>query len=150
MAKISLSHVTKIMKKLDLCMLTTVDGRGIPDARPMSNNREVEYEGTSYFFTTTDTAMVKHIRKNDHVILSFISDKMFRKLFLSVSGKASLITDRAEMEKHWSKDISLWFKDGLDTKGLVMIQVEASVIKGWENMKEFELDLRRKHARAVA
>ena len=150
MARTNLAHVTKLMKKLDLCMLTTVDGRGIPDARPMSNNQEVEYEGTNYFFTTTDTLMVKHIRKNHNVVLSFISDKMFKKLFITVTGKASLITDREEMEKHWSKDIALWFEDGLDTKGLVMIAVEASVIKGWENKKEFELDLRKRRARSAA
>lgn len=144
MAKATLKEITKMMKKLDLCMLTTVDGRGIPDSRPMSNNRDVKFDGTSYFFSTSDTLMVRTIKKNANVNLSFIENKIFKKLFLVISGKASISSDKEVMKEHWNKDLEIWFKDGLDTKNLVLIAVEASFIKGWEKGKEFELDLKKK------
>ena len=144
MAKDSLKKISKMMKKLDLCMLTTVDGRGMPDARPMSNNRDVAFEGSSFFFTTDDTLMVKHIKKNPQVVVSFIDDSVFKKLFIALNGKARLSTDREELEEHWTKDLEIYFDDGLDTKGLVMIEVQATHIKCWDNKKEFELSLGQK------
>lgn len=34
--------------------------------------------------------------------------------------------DRDLFEKHWSKDIDRWFPDGIDTPGLILIQVSAT------------------------
>lgn len=141
MAKDTLKKISKLMKKLDLCMLTTVDGRGVPDARPMSNNREVAYEGTSYFFTTSDTLMVKHIKKNPKVVISFIDNSIFKKLFIAVNGKTRISSNRAEMEEHWSKDLEIYFEDGLDTKGIVMLEVQAEHIKVWDKKDEYELKI---------
>lgn len=144
MAKTTMKKMSSLIKKLDLCMLTTVDGRGMPSGRPMSNNREVDYDGTSYFFTWEKSQMVKEIKKNPNVSLSFIDSKLFKKLFISVSGKARLSKDKEEMREHWSKDLEIWFEDGIDTKGIMMIEVQASHIKCWSNEKEEELDVKAK------
>ena len=139
MAKASLKKISKMMKDLDYCMLNTVNGRGVPSGRPMSNNHEVEYDGTSYFFTWAKSDMVKEIKKNANVSLSFMGSKLLKKrTFISVTGKASLTNDRAAMEEHWSKDLEIWFKDGLDTKGIMMIEVQAKYLKYWKGSEEGE------------
>jgi general stress protein 26 len=63
------------------------------------------------------------------------------KLFISVSGKATLSNDKLEMLKHWSKDLNVWFKDRVDTKGLMMIKVEAKHMKYWSNNEEGEVSI---------
>lgn len=145
MAKSSLKSIAKMMKGLDLCMLTTVDGRGTSSSRPMSNNGEVEYDGTSYFFTYTDTRTVREIKKNARVSLQYVGGGLLKKkLFISVAGTAKLITDREQMDEHWSKDLEIWFEDGLDTKGIVMIAVAAQHIKYWQGEDTGELTLKRR------
>ncbi|MBC7712214.1 MAG: pyridoxamine 5'-phosphate oxidase family protein [Rhizobacter sp.] len=143
MAKTSLKKVSSMMKGIDLCMLTTVNGRGAPLSRPMSNNGQVDYDGTSYFFTDKKSLMFRELKKNPSVGLSFIHPKFFGKTYISVSGKANLSTDKLEMEKHWSPDLEVWFKDGLDTKGIVMIEVQAKHIKYWDGGEQGEVDIKK-------
>ena len=89
MAQASLKSITKLMKGLDLCMFTTTDGRGISSSRPMSNNHDVDYDGTSYFFTWKDTRTVKEIQKNPNVSLQFATKGILGKpLFISIAGHA--------------------------------------------------------------
>jgi general stress protein 26 len=143
MAKTSMKKISKMMKGLDYCMLNTVTGRGVPSGRPMSNNHQVDYDGTSYFFTWSKSPMIREIKKNPNVCLSFIESKLMKKrTFISVTGKAKLTTDRAAMEEHWSKDLEIWFEDGLDTKGIIMIEVKAKHLKYWQGSEEGELDVK--------
>jgi general stress protein 26 len=46
-----LGKLREIVKAVDICMLTTVDERGALHSRPMSNNREIEFNGDLWFFT---------------------------------------------------------------------------------------------------
>jgi general stress protein 26 len=50
MANKKLKELSRKMKKLDICLLTTQNGRGGLHSRPMSNNGDVAYDGNSYFF----------------------------------------------------------------------------------------------------
>lgn len=119
-------------------MLTTVTSYGRLGGRPMSNNGEVEYNGTSYFFTWKDSRMARDIEKNKHVQLGFRAEKGF--LFVAVQGEATLTDDRDAMQEHWHKELDQWFKEGLDTPGLTMIKVKAKRINWWgEEDGEIEL-----------
>lgn len=137
--KTSMKSVAKMMADIDLCMFTTVASRGMTASRPMSNNSDVDYNGDSYFFTWSKSKLARDIIKNPHVSLSFISSKMFRKLFVSVSGKAKLITDRRKMVDHWNKDLEIWFDKGIETPGIAMIHVKATHVKYWKGLEEGEV-----------
>lgn len=142
MSDISLKTIAEKLKDIDVCMMTTVTTKGATSSRPMSNNREVEYNGTSYFFTEKDSRVADDIRTNDHVNLSAHHGKLLgADTYISVSGKGKIITDRAQMEKHWNKDVELYFAGGLDSPDIAMIEVRAERIKLWEGAKERELTL---------
>ena len=139
MAKLKLKDIAAIMKHIDICMLATTGPRGVLESRPMSNNRDVEYNGNSYFFTDRKNAVVREITKDNNVNLSFIGHHSIlnrTSVYLSVIGKAKLITDKEVMHKHWTKDLDLWFKNGIQTKGLTMIAVKAKTIRYWDGMNE--------------
>lgn len=144
MAKKSMKEVAKIMADMDICMLTTIKGRDITTSRPMSNNGDVRYDGKSYFFTDDKSKMVKDIKKNKHVSLSFAGRKRSKPLMISVVGDAKLVNDRSLMKEHWTKDLNIWFKDGIETPGIVMIQVHAKRIKYWHGNKEGEVKVASK------
>ena len=139
MAEVSMKKLAAIMKGLDICMFTTVAGRGASASRPMSNNGDVDYDGTSRFFTFAKSRTVKEISKNPNVSLSFQSSNLLKKTYVSVSGRAKLIKDKEQMRDHWTKDVEIWFKDGLDTPGIVMIEVAAKRIKYWSGSEEGSL-----------
>ena len=138
MSKRDLSAIARKMRGMDLCMLTTVSSFGRLASRPMSNNGEVEYDGTTYFFTWDNSRMVKDIGKNKHVQLNFRADKGF--LFVAVQGEARVLHDKRVMRDHWREELRQWFEEGLDTPGIVMLRVDARRIQWWgEEDGEIEL-----------
>lgn len=139
MAKATLKQIAKYMKGIDYAMLTTVDGRGNSISRPMSNNGDVDYNGTSYFFTYANTPKVREIKKNPKVGVQYTNMKLFAdNIFISISGTAELTTDRDEMAKHYTPELKAWFPDGLDTKGMMLISVKAKTIHYWKGFEEGE------------
>lgn len=124
------------MKEIDICMMSTAGTRGAVNTRPMSNNRDVKYNGTSYFFSDGKTQKVKDLTNSPAVNLSFAGDKG---IFIVVTGKGKIIRDKAQMEEHWVPDLDQWFEDGIETKGLVMISVKASNIHYWNKADEGDI-----------
>lgn len=47
MGALTVSEIAEKMKDIDFCMLTTVTEGGQLSSRPMSNNRDVDYDGDS-------------------------------------------------------------------------------------------------------
>jgi len=139
MTKLALKDISDAMKSIDICMLTT-NGNDLV-SRPMSNNKDVEYQGDSYFFANGDTDVVREIAAKPGVNLAYIDQPAVfgKSLYISVSGQAELVRDKALMKDHWTKDLDVWFKDGLDTPGLTMIHVKASSVKYWKGGDEGEL-----------
>lgn len=134
----TLQNVAKEMRKIDICMFGTIMSDGIIAMRPMSNNKDVDYNGNSYFFTSDDQHLVSHIAQNNNVTLSFQTDKM---LYIAITGTAELIRDKSAMQKHWVPDLERWFKNGVDTPGIVMIAVKGNHLKYWDKMDAGEINL---------
>lgn len=134
-----LAFVSERMKAIDVCLMNTIQEseRGF-DSRPMSNNAEVNFNGSSYFFTSDETDVIAQLKKNDTVSLSFCGAD---NEFIHLNGKAHISSDRAEMEPHWNDSLTQWFLQGLDTPGLCMIVVKASTVKYWHNEKNIEIDI---------
>lgn len=134
-----LAHIAEAMKDIDFVMLNTHAPHGAIGARPMSNNRQVDYDGDSYYFTWDDCQMAKDIRKDPKVGLSF-QGKQGKGgapgIFIAVEGTAKLVTDTAKFAEHWTKDLDRWFKDGVETEGVVMIHVHATRAAYWDGEDE--------------
>ena len=137
MATWKLTELSKKMKDLDICMLST-QGDDEINSRPMSNNGDVEYDGNSFFFTSDKFTVAKEIEENNKVGLTFTGKD---KLYIAVIGEADLINDKEEMEEHWTEDLEKWFQDGVDTPDLVMIHVKASTIRYWQGEEQGEISV---------
>ncbi len=138
----TLADLSEKMRDIDFAMLSTHAEGGAIGARPMSNNREVDYDGTSFYFTNEDTRMVADIVRDPKVGLSFLGKSGIlgmRPFFVAVEGGAELIRDRGTFAEHWSTDLDRWFPDGVDTPGLVLIKVQAERVHYWDGEDEGEI-----------
>ncbi len=151
MTQLTLKDISKLIRDIDVCMMTTVTSGEALESRPMSNNKEVDYDGSSYFFSLDKFSAVQEIEADAQVNLAYVrQDSLFSKsAYISVTGKAQLIRDKAEFKKHWMKDVEVWFKDGIDTPGLVLIRVDAQRIKYWNGTEEGEVSLTGKSSQAA-
>lgn len=139
MTQKTLQDLSQKMRQIDIAMLSTHTENGHIAGRPMSNNGEVEYDGTSYYFTYDQTRTVSDIERDPKVALSFFGkDPSFS---VAVEGVARLSRDKGQMQEHWSPDLDQWFKQGIDTPGLVMVQVDATRVHYWDGEDEGEVKL---------
>ena len=138
----SLRDISEKVREIDFAMLLTHTEGGDIAGRPMSNNRDVEYDGDSFFFTLENTRLVDNIERDSKVALSYAGSKGLLgqpPVFICMQGEAELIRDRAEFEAHWVQDLERWFQNGVDTRGLVLIKVRATRIHYWDGENEGEV-----------
>lgn len=139
----TLSDLAKRMAGIDIAILSTHTEGGEIANRPMSNNGDVAYDGTSHYFTFNSARVVRDIEQNPKVALGFTSEGgIFAKgLYVAVEGRADLVRDKAEFRAHWTPDLDKWFDRGVDTPELVLIRVRASRITYWDGTEEGEVRL---------
>ena len=143
----TLADISDAMKDIDFCMLVSRAQDGSLGGRPMSNNREVAYEGTSWFFTDDSTRTVEDIGRDASIGLTYQGKAGLKGLvgapglFVHVEGEAKLIRDKQAFREHWTTDIERWFEQGIDTPGLVLIEVAAKRIHYWDGKEEGEVKL---------
>jgi general stress protein 26 len=149
MSDLTLSDISEKMRDIDFAVLTTRNSNGALAARPMSNNRDVDFDGDSYFFTNGDTRSVADIEADPNVGLAYQAKSgmlHLKPFFVTVEGRAELIRDKASFAEHWTKDLDAWFKQGIDTPGLTLIKVNAQRLHYWDGYDEGELKLAKDEA----
>ncbi|WP_018902399.1 pyridoxamine 5'-phosphate oxidase family protein [Rhizobium sp. 2MFCol3.1] len=133
-------------KKIDFCMLSSNDGAGKISSRPMSNNRDVDYDGDFWFFSHAGTRKVAEISNVDDVLLTFTeAPSLFGTpgMFITVQGKATIIQDRAAFEEHWISGLERWFPQGVLTSDLVLIRIVSSSLHYWDGEENGEVAVSR-------
>ena len=136
MSDLTIKDLSKSMRKQDIAMLTTKHSGKIA-TRPMSNNRDVEFDGDTHFFTTADTTTVSDIENDAHVGVSYQDTE--DDLYISLQGEAKLHSDKETLEKHWKPELEKWFESGLETEGLTLVEVNATRAHYWKGRKEGEI-----------
>jgi general stress protein 26 len=147
MAELKLAEISEKMRDIDFAVLSTRTEGGAIAGRPMSNNRDVEFDGDSYFFTCDDTRTVSDIARDPNVGLTYQSKSGMlgmKPFFITVEGRAELIKDKARFAEHWTKDLDAWFQEGIDTPGLTLIKVSAERLHYWDGFDEGEIALKQR------
>lgn len=119
-----------LIKDIRFAMLTTVEDDGTLRSRPMAT-QEFEFDGDLWFFTSADAPKVKEAQHDRHVNVSY-SDPNNQK-YVSVSGKAELVRDRAKIEELWNPLFKAWFPDGLDDPNLALLKVNVDKAEYWDS-----------------
>jgi general stress protein 26 len=110
----------ELIKDVKICMMTTVEPDGSLHSRPMYN-QEADEAGDLWFFTRLQSPKVTEISKDGQVNLGFSNPS--KQDYVSVSGKAVIVRDRARIDEKWSEPLKAWFPDGKDDPNIALIRV---------------------------
>ena len=124
----SIEKIRELAHGIDFCMLTTIDS-GHLRSRPMST-QEMDFDGELWFFTSDDTHKVTEIEKDNRVNLAY--SKPDDNVYLSISGRAEVVKDRAKIEELWSPVLKAWFPEGKDDPTLCLLKVSVEQAEYWD------------------
>ncbi len=127
--EVSIKKLKELIDGIDFAMLTTIsDGRF--HSRPMST-QEFESDGSLWFFTSDQTYKVENIKKDNRVNVAY--SKPETNSYVSVSGTAELVKDRAKIEELWSPLLNAWFPKGLDEPTLGLLKISVEQAEYWDS-----------------
>jgi len=133
--------LAKMMRGIDLCMLTTHGPRGALHTRPMSNNGEVEFDGDAWFFTSRKTRKVREIQANGRVSLSYVGGPKAKPVWIAVTGTARIVDDEEMKAELWVDELDHWFDGGPEDPSIVLIHVKATSAAWWSAKDQGEIKL---------
>lgn len=125
-----IKKLAEMIKDIDFAMLTTVGVDGTLHSRPMSTQR-VEFDGDLWFFTRASAPKVGEIEREHQVNVSYAKPEDQR--YVSVSGRAVVVRDRAKIEELWSPELKAWFPDGLADPDIALLRVSAERAEYWDS-----------------
>ena len=135
-----LTEIAQLIADIDICMLVTDSDDGLR-GRPMSNNRNVEYDGDSWFFARADSRKIGEIEAEPSVGLAFIATE--QGTWINVEGHATVVRDDVVRKRAlWLKDLERWFENGPEDPEVVLIKVSAVHIDAWGGEEDRSFDVR--------
>ena len=126
-----LQKLQELVKDIDFCMLTTVDEGGDLHSRPMSSNGDIDADGDIWFFTNASSHKVSEIAKLPKVNVSFADPDNQR--YVSVSGTAQLVRDRAKIAELWRPEFKIWFPEGKDDPEIALLRISLEKAEYWDS-----------------
>lgn len=119
--------VAELMKDIRIGMLTTIDADDHFVSRPMAQ-QEVEFDGDLWFFAKRDSRKVAHIAARPAVGVTLTSQDTW----VSLSGHAVVVQDRARARELWNPAVEAWFPEGPDDPSIILIKVTGDTAEYWE------------------
>jgi general stress protein 26 len=117
------------IERAHIGMFTTQDEHGHLISHPMTN-QQIDEEGVLWFFASDRSHIAHNISLNPEVNVSFVRPE--ESLYVSVSGNAEGIKDRAMIRKMWSPELIPWFPQGEDDPHLSLIKVTVHAAEYWD------------------
>ena len=124
-----MAKVAELVKEIKFAMLTTQCPDGSLHSRPMST-LQMDEDGHLWFFTSQQSTKIADIDEHCEVNLAY--SRTDKQDYLSVSGTAQVIRDRAKMEALWTPWLKPFFQDGLDDPDLILLKVRMDEADYWD------------------
>lgn len=124
----TLEKLKSIIKDVEIAMLTTNDG-GVLRSRPMQT-QEVAFDGDLWFFTSSKTHKAEEIEKDNRVNVSYAAPA--DNSYVSVSGTAEIVTNKAKMQELWNPVLKAWFPEGLEDPNIILLKVSVKQAEYWD------------------
>ena len=120
-------RMKELISDFDVAMLATHTDGGEMRARPLAI-AQMGDDGALYFATAVETPKVAEMESDHHVNITMQDGRRF----VSVTGTARIIEDRALVDKLWSESWKIWFPKGKDDPSLRIVVVEPSEASYWD------------------
>lgn len=124
-----LQEVADLIEEIKFGMLSTEESDGTLRSRPMATI-QMDATGALWFFTALDSPKIDEAAQHRLVSISYANPD--KQDYLSVSGTASIVRDRAKMEALWTPWVKPWFPEGLDDPNLVLLKITITDAEYWK------------------
>jgi general stress protein 26 len=125
-----LAELKSKITSIRFAMFTTADDSGRLLSRPMTN-QEMDGEGNLWFFTSSETDLWQNIAIHPQVNLSFAEPE--DNVYVSVSGRAERVVDRATIKDMWNPAVQAWFPHGPDDPHAMLVRVVPDSAEYWDS-----------------
>jgi general stress protein 26 len=122
-------HLQKLIKDVEVAMLTTVSGEDFLRSRPMIT-QHADDDGVLWFFTNDHQAKAQELADDPRVNVSY--SKVEANQFVSVSGLGEVVHDEEKKRKLWKPIYKSWFPDGVDDPHLALLKVYIEKAEYWD------------------
>lgn len=111
-------------------MLTTVSSDNALVSRPMTSQK-VDKDGLLWFYVSDESAVSQQIAARPDVNVSFASPE--DSLYVSVTGRAEIVQDKALIHSMWNPIVAAWFPNGADDPHVALIKVDIHSAQYWDS-----------------
>ena len=126
----AMEHLADLVRDIDVAMLTTVDRTGRLHSRPMMTLHSTT-EGALWFFTQACSHMADDVQGHHPVNLSYVDSA--RGIYISVSGRARVIHDKAKKSELWERRLARWLPQGPDDAEVILLRIEVQEAEYWSS-----------------
>ena len=90
---------------------------------------ELRADADAYFVTSTNSPKVAEVQANPSVTLTFQSANQYA----SLSGRATIVRDRALIDRLYKEDWKIWFPQGRTDPSIALLKFNAQHGEYWDN-----------------
>jgi general stress protein 26 len=92
--------------------------------------QQVEFDGDLWFFTAEHSAKSSEVEHEHQVNVAYASAENNR--YVSVSGTARLVHDKAKAKELWNPIVKAYFPKGLEDPELALLRVQVDHAEYWD------------------
>lgn len=122
-------YLAELIKGIRVAMLTTVCKDGSLRSRPMAT-LQPDFDGTLWFFANTESR--KKDEEDDEGQVNVTYENSADHVYVSLSGRATLVPDRQRIEELWNEEAKPWFPGGVNDPGLTLLRVDVDKWEYWD------------------
>jgi len=125
----AIDKIKKVAMDADIALFTTNLSKLPLATRPMGT-LDVDDEGNLWFLSKNDSDK-NHDISHDNQVQLFYSNKGSAE-YLSIYGRAQILTDRTKIEEYWTPLAKAWFKEGKDDPTITLLKVTPEDAYYWD------------------
>ncbi len=122
-----LNKLSELIQDIRIAMFVTQEQDTLR-SRPMATHGLEN--GFLWFFTYKNSHKKSEIEAQPSVNISYQDPS--KELYVSVSGNAEIVEDRAKIEELWKPFLKAWFPNGKEDPNIALIRVDISQAEYWD------------------
>jgi general stress protein 26 len=124
-----IEHLAKLISGIRIAMMTTVCKGGSLRSRPMATQGP-PFDGGLWFFIQANSSKVGEVTEEGQVNVTY--ENAQESVYVSLSGQATLVQDRQQIEKLWHDDLRIWFPKGVHDPQLALLRIDVDRWSYWD------------------
>lgn len=125
----AIQKLNELIRDIKFAMLTTEQPDGTLRSRPMAT-QQADADGYLWFFTGASSPKVNEVSNHHQINVAYAAPDDQR--YVSISGEAEMVRDRAKIDELWNPVYRAYFPNGKDDPDLCLLRVRITEAEYWD------------------